>query len=184
MMGGAPLGAKEKDLTEGQSKALMFGSKMQQAANVLNEVEGRGTDMRGTIKGISEGAARIVPFVGDKLAEAAGSATNFTQSEDQQRYESAKSNWIAGQLRKESGAVIGPQEYRDADNQYFPQPGDSKKVKQDKARLRALAEQTMLAEVPDKKRPKAAGVNTDFVGVNSSPSDIFSAADAILRGRK
>jgi hypothetical protein len=183
MMGGAPLGAKEKDLTEGQSKALMFGSKMQQAANVLDEV-GKTADMRGAIKGTAMAVGGMVPFIGDKVSRAAGTLTNVTQSQAQQRYETAKYQWIAGQLRKESGAVIGPQEYQDADEHYFPQHGDDAVTKADKAKQRKLAEQTMLAEVPEKKRPKATGGNTDFVGVNSSQSDIFSAADAILSGRK
>jgi hypothetical protein len=87
------------------------------------------------------------------LAEIGGTATNWTQSESQQRYETAKRNWIAANLRKESGAVIGTDEYRQADNQYFPQPNDDDQTKADKARLRATAEQTMLEEVPRGKRP-------------------------------
>jgi hypothetical protein len=158
--GMTPLPGKDAGLTEGQSKALSFGARMQQNRQTLDELEKDGTFMRGNIKAAAETAGRVLGLgtdtFGGTLADIAGTATNFTQSEAQQRYETAKRNWIAANLRKESGAVIGTDEYRQAENQYFPQPGDSEKTKADKKALRATAEQTMLAEVPKNKRPKEA----------------------------
>lgn len=155
-----PLTGKDANMTEGQAKALSFGARMTDARNTLDQLEGRGILNRGSIKAMSEGAGRFLGLgtdsMGGTLADVAGSATNWTQSEDQQRYEAAKRNWIAANLRKESGAVIGAQEYRDADNQYFPQPGDGAGTIQDKRRRRQIAEQTMLAEVPQNKRSLAA----------------------------
>lgn len=131
---------------------------MQQNRQVIDELEKSGTFMRGQIKAGMETAGRVLGLgtdtFGGTLADIGGSATNFTQSESQQRYETAKRNWIAANLRKESGAVIGTDEYRQAENQYFPQLGDSPKVIADKAALRRTAEETMLAEVPRNKRTK------------------------------
>jgi hypothetical protein len=61
-----------------------------------------------------------VPFVGDAL----GTLTNWTQSEPQQKVEQAQRNFINAVLRRESGAVIGSEEFDNARKQYFPQPGD------------------------------------------------------------
>lgn len=154
-----PIPGKDGGLTEGQSKALSFGARMQQNRAVIDELEKGGTFNRGAIKGVAETIGRVAGLgtdtFGGTLAEVGGTATNWTQSEAQQRYETAKRNWIAANLRKESGAVIGTDEYRQADSQYFPQPGDDAKTKADKARLRATAEKTMLEEVPRGKRPTA-----------------------------
>jgi hypothetical protein len=154
-----PIPGKDGGLTEGQSKALSFGARMKQNRAVIEELEKGGTFNRGGIKATAETIGRVAGLgtdtFGGTLAEIGGTATNWTQSEAQQRYETAKRNWIAANLRKESGAVIGTDEYRQADSQYFPQPGDDAKTKADKARLRATAEKTMLEEVPRGKRPTA-----------------------------
>ena len=53
-----------------------------------------------------------------------------------QRFHNAASNFVAAQLRKESGAAIGPQEYADAIEQYFPQATSSPEGILDKQGLR------------------------------------------------
>jgi hypothetical protein len=68
----------------------------------------------------NQAAAEAVPFVGDAL----GTLTNWTQSEPQQKVEQAQRNFINAVLRRESGAVISPEEFDNARKQYFPQPGD------------------------------------------------------------
>jgi len=161
VQGYGPKAQPDKPLTEGQAKANAFGSRMVEARDIINNLESRGVSNRGSIKATAEGVGRVLGLgtdsMGGTLADIAGNATNWTQSEDQQRYEGAKLNWIAAAMRKESGAVIGPGEYRDADNQYFPQPGDDKQAIEDKRRRREIAEQTMLAEVPKEKRNSISG---------------------------
>lgn len=61
-----------------------------------------------------------------------------------QKFHAAASNWVAAQLRKESGAAIGPKEYADALVQYFPQAGDSNEVIQSKRALRETVTQGMV----------------------------------------
>lgn len=65
-------------------------------------------------------------------------------SPEAQKFHAAASNWVAAQLRQESGAAIGPKEYSDALVQYFPQAGDSNEVIQSKRALRETATQGMI----------------------------------------
>lgn len=138
---GKPLGAKEKPLNDTQSKALLFGSRMQEADKILSDYAKSGVNRPGNIKT----AAESVPFIGGAL----GSVVNFTQSAGQQAVEQAKRDFINAVLRRESGAAIGASEFDSADKQYFPQIGDSDAVIQQKARNRQLAIQGIMAEVPN-----------------------------------
>lgn len=60
-------------------------------------------------------------------------APSMLQSPERQQFEQAKRNFINAVLRRESGAVIGKEEFANADMQYFPQPGDSAGVLSQKA---------------------------------------------------
>jgi len=61
---------------------------------------------------------------------------NFMKSDDRQSYEQAQRNFINAVLRRESGAAIAESEFDSAAKQYFPQPGDSLQVIEQKARNR------------------------------------------------
>lgn len=50
---------------------------------------------------------------------------NQLQTDDRQNFEQAKTNFITAVLRQESGAVISDSEFKRAESQYFPKPGDS-----------------------------------------------------------
>lgn len=174
-MDGKPVGIKDKGLNDTQSKALLFGTRMQEADKALATLEKGGTKERGYIKRTVEGTLGLVPFVGDNLANAGGTLTNFTQSEAQQQVEQAQRDFLNAILRRESGAVIGPSEFDSGAKQYFPQPGDGEKVIKQKARNRQLAIQGVLNEVPAQSR--ASITPSDPAG------DIRSQADAILKGK-
>lgn len=76
---------------------------------------------------------------------AVGSAVgNFLASTEGQQYNQAAMNWVRANLRKESGAAIGVDEARQEIRNYFPQPGDSPAVAQQKAKNRLVVEQAML----------------------------------------
>lgn len=64
---------------------------------------------------------------------------NSVQSPEYQQFEQARRDFINALLRRESGAAIGVDEFKNADRQYFPQPGDSEAVIAQKAQNRALA---------------------------------------------
>lgn len=60
-----------------------------------------------------------------------------------QRLKQAQNNWIRANLRKESGAVIGPEEMEEERRTYFQIPGDSPEVLKQKERARAVTELAM-----------------------------------------
>jgi hypothetical protein len=53
-----------------------------------------------------------------------GILPSIFQSGERQQYEQAKRNFVNSVLRRESGAVISDQEFKNAALQYFPQAGD------------------------------------------------------------
>lgn len=119
----APKMVEGKDLTEGQSNALGFASRMVLNENTINDVVGRG---------YRPGGLTELGFTPERL-----------RTDDRKIYDAAKDNWIAAALRKESGAAIGKDEYSAADRQYFPQAGDSDKLLKQKANLRSTVFKSM-----------------------------------------
>jgi hypothetical protein len=145
---GKPIGTKDKPLNDTQAKALLFGTRMQEADQILGGLAGGGVDQPGLIKRSVES----VPLIGEGL----GSATNWTQSSGQQQVEQAQRDFINAVLRRESGAAIAQEEFDNARKQYFPQIGDSDAVKAQKAMNRQRATQLMLEEVPAARRASSA----------------------------
>lgn len=125
VIGRTLLGESSKALTTDQSNAGMFSSRMGSNNSTILAIESKGFDP----SAVSTSVQSFIP--------------NRFRSEDMQAYEAAKRNWIAAVLRKESGAAISPQEYRDANKQYFAQDGDAKSVVQQKQSLRQQVEQQM-----------------------------------------
>lgn len=78
-------------------------------------------------------------FTGKLKANLPFGAGNYFATPEYQAYDQARRDFINAQLRKESGAAISQGEFDSADKQYFPQPGDSEAVIQQKARNRATA---------------------------------------------
>lgn len=146
---GQPLKGKaaNRQLTEGQAKANMFGSRMVESDRLLEGLAAEGVTRPSLVKR----AAEAVPLIGTGL----GMAANATVvSDKQQQVEQAQRDFINAILRRESGAVISPQEFDNAQKQYFAQPGDSQAVLAQKKANRQTAIQGMLAEVPDSFRVK------------------------------
>jgi len=69
--------------------------------------------------------------------------TNVTASPELQQYRQAADDWIRSKLRRESGAVIAPEEMAKEYEIYFPQFGDSQPVIDQKKRARAEASNSM-----------------------------------------
>jgi hypothetical protein len=156
---GNPQGGKGTTLNDGQSKALLFGSRARDANAVLEGLASKGVNMGSVPKAVAEG----VPVVGRAL----GAIANATMvSPEQQQAEQAKDDFIHAVLRRESGATIMENEYNGADKQYFPQIGDLPGVLAQKARNRALAIQGILAEVPEGQRDS---LNTSANGATANP---------------
>lgn len=146
--GGNPFGGGK--FNEGQGKAAGFTDRMLQSEALLSgkapetgigpvtppsDVEGTSLQARGISK---------IPVVG-----------NYAVGEGFQKYNQAKADFINAQLRRESGAAISPSEFANADAQYFPKPGDTPQVIEQKRANRRTAITAMGREGGQSYRPDA-----------------------------
>jgi len=181
--GGVRFGPKgtSENLTEAQGKATNFSIRAKQAHEILNSVGEGGKVQPGLIKR----GAEAIPFVGEGL----GTALNITQSAPQQQVEQAQRNFVNAVLRQESGAAINKDEFDNAKKQYFPQPGDSKEVIEQKRLNREAAIKGFdIAAGPGAKQatpPKTADAPVQIKSdsdYNSLPSGAtFIAPDGTTR---
>lgn len=136
-------GGATKSLTESQGKNAGFLIRAEQSQNVLNNLEDEGTS-------IVNKAAQGVPVAG-----------NYVMSPEAQKYTQAKRDFINAVLRKESGAVISDQEFANAEQQYFPQPGDGPDVIAQKRKNREAAiEGFRIGAGPGATPPGQSGVKS------------------------
>lgn len=132
--------AANRQLTEGQGKSTAFAMRAIEAENQLEGMPGYNPSM-------TDRAALAVPLdMGRGLA-----------SEDARRYDTAKRNFIASILRKETGAAVTKGEFEMYDKMYFPQVGDKSSDVEDKKRQRSLAIEGLTAE---------AGPGRDIINKN------------------
>lgn len=164
-----PPRASDSKLTEAQGNAAAFGMRAAASNKILNELEKAGTTDTGVIKSVVSGAAGLAPFIGDKLDEATGSVMNTMPrvlggpNENQQKTEQARRDFINAVLRKESGAVISPAEFQNANRQYFPQPGDGPEVIRQKRNNREMAIKALSVQAgPGAKHIGGGGIK--FLG--------------------
>lgn len=95
-----------KPPTEAEKRAFNFFSRAEDAKNTLNNLDDY-------IAGLG--------LAGQAMLK----APNILQSTEAQQYNQSKRQFIESYLRKDSGAVISPSEYEQADKNYFVQPGDT-----------------------------------------------------------
>lgn len=145
-----PAAKEEKSLTEGQAKAVLFSSRMQAADKVMADLARKGFST--TIPGATKNSV-----LGDVITAASPA--------EQQQLVQAKRDFVNAVLRRESGAVISPEEFANAERQYFPQIGDSRPVIEQKARNRRAAIEGMRADVPQNRQGEVDRIS----GGNSAP---------------
>lgn len=138
----------QKPLSEAQSNAYLFGTRMEANHKILTDFES---------KGINGSIAQHL--FGDNKA------TNFASRPEHQQYAQAKRDFINAVLRKESGAAIGKDEFASADKQYFPQIGDSPVVIQQKQQAREQAIKGIMAAIPQ-------GFQGNYPAASAPPSSI------------
>lgn len=132
-----------------QGKAAGFADRMLQSEGILSGTApatgigptSGGADLEGTSL-TARGMSRV-PVVG-----------NFAVGQNYQKYDQAKRDFINAQLRRESGAAIAPSEFENADRQYFPVPGDSPQVIEQKRANRRAAISAMGREGGPSYRPQ------------------------------
>jgi hypothetical protein len=110
--------------TEVQAAAEQSANRMEDAEKNFSKVS---TANLG-VSGAAQSAASGVPVFG-----------NFLKSQNFQKMEQSKREWVTALLRKESGAAIGRNEYTSYDRQFFPQAGDGPEVVAQKAEARRVA---------------------------------------------
>jgi len=123
--------------SEGESKAASFADRMDLAAPILDRLE----EARGQGIMLTQGQVMLgrVPGVGDYLKR---SSLNVAQA----KYLAAAMDWIRAKLRRDSGAAIGEKEAIQEYETYFPVPGDSPEVMEQKRELRATVQNGMRGE--------------------------------------
>lgn len=140
---------EDKPLTESQAKANLFGKRMLASEDIIDRI---GTNY--SAAGINaKMSAEEAPVIGGL----AGMAGNMMLSDNSQQVEQAQRDFINAVLRRESGAMISPAEFKNGRKQYFPQPGDSEAVIAQKAANRKQAIEGMFDELPPNRRPTRGG---------------------------
>jgi hypothetical protein len=120
-------GTKDPKLTEGERVSANYAGRMRAAEEKIGTYKPNMKDYMGAVKMMEGGPV------------SASIANKFIISEQGQLYYQAAADWVRAKLRKESGAVIPPDEMVQEIKIYFPMPGDSQEVIVQKAQARAQA---------------------------------------------
>lgn len=158
---GKPL-TKSGKPTEAETNAAGFASRMV-AANQITSKLATGNQPK-----FGEAALSIIPLIGDKIPEIIPEGIGGISNERRQ-YLQAANNFIRANLRKESGAAIGADEWKQEFINYFPQYNDDEQTIKQKAIFRNILTQNMIAS--GGKSYKAPNMNpnesmTDTYGLN------------------
>ncbi|GEM_PF-1537134 len=113
--------------SEGERNASGFFSRMVESNKEMQRLEAAGYD----------------PTNRRDYYMAGGEILNPLATDEGQQYRQAQNNWVRANLRKESGAAIGKDEMEQERRTYFPIPGDSPGVIEQKARARQVTERAM-----------------------------------------
>lgn len=143
-------------LTEVQANATQFANRMEDAEKNISGLE----DQAGGITGAAQQIAGKVPVIGAAM-----------QSEKYQKFDQAKSQFITALLRKESGAAISPSEFARYEKEFFPQPGNTQEVIEQKRQARKVAVDAMkkgtgpMYKPPEGAQKAPQGVDPKVWGV-------------------
>tara|TARA_E500000305_G_scaffold96490_1_gene86566 strand:+ start:489 stop:1925 length:1437 start_codon:yes stop_codon:yes gene_type:complete len=111
-------------------KAIGFANRMESADAELAKISDK-YDRSGS----SQGILSIIP--------------GQLKSQERRQYEAVMTDWITANLRRESGAAIGKEEYKNDMIKYFPSAGDSDETMKLKAQLRKNAIQAITKPIED-----------------------------------
>lgn len=162
-------------LTQDQGKSATMVDRMVQANDVLDKNKDINEGFAGTLGGM----AAAIPKVRDSAIY------NAVATPERQQVVQAQRNFVNAILRVESGAAVSQSEFDNAQRQYFPQPGDSKDVKEQKRQNRVTAMQGMARQAGPQYKPPASLVNANSPPVSQGKSGdaIYAAArEALAKG--
>jgi len=133
---------KGKGLTDAQSKAFMFGNRMETSNATFESLfDENGEPIYSPMFLASKRNLEKAWIVGDTI----GGGMNYFASEADQAASQSMRDFINAVLRNESGAAIAEHEFTNAQAQYFPEVGDNAAVIKQKAENRKVAVATMKA---------------------------------------
>lgn len=124
---------KPLKLTDTQDKAQSLGTRMAEADAILTNAYANPKYSPATVN--AKNYVERMPAVGGAI----GSLSNLAIDPINQKVEQAQRNFINAVLRRESGAVISDDEFKNAQLQYFPDVGDSPELLAQKAANRKSA---------------------------------------------
>lgn len=148
--------AKGLSGTESQFKAGAFANRLEQANPILEQLAGKFSNMS------------QVRFMAQlKLP-------SYAQSPDMQQFSQAARNYINAQLRRESGAVISPEEFDSAIKQYIPAPWDSPAVQEQKRQNRLINQRNLINEAQNAYQPLSTELTTTVGGTTNPNEQVFN----------
>jgi hypothetical protein len=110
---------KQRQPTANQTSAAGYAMRMQSSGDIIDKITAENSPAAGW------GGAIQTAIPSNVL-------TNWAKTSAYQQLEQAQRDFVNAVLRRESGAVINPSEFINAQKQYFPMPGDSAKVLEQK----------------------------------------------------
>lgn len=122
-----PYAMPGKNTTE-QAQNSGYANRMAESHSVISQNEN-----------VNQGAGGFVGGTASNLG-----LPDSMKSTQRQVVEQAERNFVNAILRRESGAAISPAEFENARKQYFPQPGDSPQVIEQKRQNRETAIQGVM----------------------------------------
>lgn len=149
---------EEKPPTAGQETSALYASRLQQSDEIFNKLENYINH-----QGVGEAVQGSLP-----------NFLNVLKSEDMQSYQQAQKNFLNALLRRESGAVISPSEFREGKQQYFPQPGDKPDVIAQKKANRDLVKKSFKSSARNAYIPYE---ETSGTGQSTSDAEPKKAID-------
>jgi hypothetical protein len=148
--------------TEGETNAAGFASRMVAAEAITSKLA------TGNAPKFGEAITSIIPLIGKAIPEVIPQAVGGLSPERRQ-YLQAANNFIRANLRKESGAAIGADEWTAEFINYFPQYNDDEQTIKQKAIFRNILTQNMIGsagksfKAPNMTAPDSM---TDAYGLN------------------
>lgn len=127
----AILEQRRQSFDQGQNRDATFGSRMLYNEGIIRNVYAEGYEL--TIEDLAKISAMSRLGLGTIGIDPRA-----------RQYHAAAQNWVAAQLRNESGAAINPSEYADALMQYFPVVGDDSDTLDQKRALREASVRGMI----------------------------------------
>ena len=125
--------------TVDERQAMTFADRLAASGQIIGDKESAGLSVK-------DNFVRNNDYIPDAIE-------NWLVSDDYQALDQASRDFINAQLRRESGAVISPEEFDNAYKQYLPRPGDTVEVLKQKAANRKTVIEGMARAAGPTYRP-------------------------------